>query len=116
MTLSAEHGSMAEVGSPVDLPPDPIDRRQALGWASGVVATASLLLLVLNAHAIGAWFDELTPTPLTARLQGPVAWLTGTTARAGLDGPRAALHGRWEKVRAARFGAEQPGESAGGGE
>lgn len=88
--------------------PDPIDGRRPWRWTTGVIATATAVLLLFNAHSAGEWFDELTPGPATEPLRAPVTRLTGTTAR--LDGPRARLHAAWERVRGLRFGSEQPGE------
>lgn len=110
MTRSADEGAIAEVGSPVRLLPDPVDARAPWCWATGVIATATLLLAVLNAHAIGAWFDDLTPGLVSEPLRAPVGQWTDVTSRCGLDAPRAALRHRWETIRAARFGSEQPGQ------
>jgi hypothetical protein len=110
MTTGAGQGSIAEVGSPVLLPPDPVDARAPWRWATGVIATATLFLGVLNAHAIGAWFDQLTPGPAIEPLQAPIGYWTGATEARGLDAPRAGMRQGWERVRGARFGKEQPGE------
>ena len=77
-----------------------------------MLAVAAVLLLLVNAHAIGGWFDELTPNPLTERIGPPVDALVAATRR--LDAPRAGLAARWDKAKAARFGSEQSGEEAGG--
>ena len=108
MTTSAEHGSMAEVGSPVDIPPDAIDRENARDWTSIAIAVAALFLLVFNAHAIGGWFDELTPSPVTEKIGPPVDAIVAATQP--LDGPRAGLAATWDEAKAARFGNEQSGE------
>lgn len=108
MTKGADQGSIAEIGSPVLVTPDPVDARGPWRWMTGVIATATAVLLFFNAHAIGDWFDELTPGPSTEPLRAPITSWTGRTAR--LDAPRAGLHATWERVRAARFGGEEPGE------
>lgn len=110
MTTSADQGSIADVGSPVLITPDPIDAAWPWRWTSTVIAVATALLFVLNAHAIGDWFDELMPSAATEPLRVPINGWTERTARAGLDAPRARLHELWQRVRAARFGDEQPGE------
>ena len=110
MTTSADGGSIADVGSPVLIAPDPVDAARPWRWTSTVIAVATAVLFVFNAHAIGDWFDELTPSAKTEPLRAPIAGWTERTARAGLDTPRGRLHGAWERVRAARFGNEQPGE------
>lgn len=118
MTMSAERGSIAEVGSPVLLRSDGDDRQRPWRWTSVTIATCAALLLLGNAHAIGEWFDELTPGPLSEPLRAPVGRWTAATRSAGLDAPRATLHRGWERLRALRFGSEQPGErgaAAGGG-
>lgn len=114
MTVSAEQGSIADVGSPVLIAPDAVDARGALGWVSEVIVVATALLLLLNAHAMQGWFDELTPGPTIEPLRKPIAAWQGATARAGLDTPRARLHGWWDRTRALRFGHEQPGQQGEG--
>ncbi len=111
MTTGAQLGEIAEVGSPVQVPPDPVDAFRPWTWMTGVIATATLFLAVFNAHAIGGWFDELPPSPLTEPLRRPIAQWAATTARLGLDAPRAAVRSRWEAAQAARFGGESPGEN-----
>ena len=110
MTTGADQGEIAEVGSPVLVPADPVDTVAPWRWMTTVIASAGLFLALFNALAIAAWFDELPPSPHTEPLRAPIAAWAATTARWGLDTPRAAVRGRWEKAQAARFGSEQPGE------
>ncbi|KQM66563.1 MULTISPECIES: hypothetical protein [unclassified Sphingomonas] len=112
MTTGAEQGEIVEVGSPVLVPADPVDSVRPWGWMTTIIATATLFLGLFNAHAIAAWFDELPPSPYTEPLRAPIAAWAATTARLGLDTPRAAVRSRWEAAQAARFGDEQPGEDA----
>ena len=60
----------------------------------------------------GRWFDELTPGPATEPLRVPVERWSAATAR--LDAPRASMRAVWERLKAARFGAEQPGQQGAG--
>ena len=110
MTTGAEQGEIAEVGSPVLVAADPVDRVAPWRWMTTVIVTATLFLGVFNAHAIAAWFDELPPSPYTEPLRAPIAAWAATTGQLGLDAPRAAVRAWWEKAQAARFGSEQPGE------
>lgn len=110
MTKGAEQGEIAEVGSPVVVPADPVDAVRPWRWMTQVIGIATLFLAVFNAHAIGGWFDELPPARLTEPLRQPIARWTAMTVRLGLDTPRAAVRSRWEAAQAARFGDEQPGE------
>lgn len=110
MTTGAEQGEIAEVGSPVLVPADPVDAVRPWRWMTGTIATATLFLGVFNAHAIGAWFDELPPSPVTEPLRAPIASWVALTTRLGFDAPRTAVRKRWEAEQAARFGTEQPGE------
>ena len=116
MTTSADQGAIAEVGSPVLIAPAPVDALSPWRWMTGVIAAATLVLLVFNARTIDDWAGELAPNRLTALLRGPTAAWAAATDR--LDAPRARLHATWTRVRAARFGKEQPGEqgAAAGGE
>lgn len=110
MTTSADQGVIADVGSPVLIVTNPIDTRAPWRWQTTTIATATALLLLFNAHAVTGWFDELVPSRATEWLRRPIGGWTRTTEAAGLDAPRAQLHARWSRVRAARFGSEQPGE------
>lgn len=110
MTTGADQGEIAEVGSPVDVPADPVDAVMPWRWMTGAIAAATLFLTLFNAHAISGWFDELPPSPYTEPLRAPIAAWTTTTAAWGLDAPRAAMRTRWEQAQAARFGSERPGE------
>ncbi|KQN39853.1 hypothetical protein ASG37_16815 [Sphingomonas sp. Leaf407] len=109
MTTGADHGEIAEAGSPVQVPADPVDGVRPLRWMTGIVAGSTLFLALFNAPAIGEWFDELPPSPATEPLRAPIAAWVATTARLGLDTPRTAVRTRWEAARAARFGGEHPG-------
>jgi hypothetical protein len=114
MTRSAEQGSIADVGSPVLVSPDPVDAAAPWRWTTGVIASAALLLAVLNAHAIGAWFDDLVPGPATEPLRAPIGRWTAVTQAHGLDTLRTVLRSGWENVRDARFANEQPGQQGAG--
>ena len=110
MTTGAEQGEIVEVGSPVQVAPDPIDGVRPWAWMTTIIATTTLFLALFNAHAIGGWFDELPPSPYTEPLRAPIAAWKATTARLGFDAPRAAVRRQWDAARAARFGSEQPGD------
>ena len=111
MTTGAEHGEIAEVGTPVAVDPDPVDTVRPWRWTTVAIATAALFLALTNAHAIQGWFDERPPGSITEPLRGPIrAWST-LTAGLGLDAPRAALRKQWQAAEAVRFGREQPGEA-----
>ena len=108
MTIGAQEGEIAEVGSPVQVEPAPVDREAPRRWASITIAVAAAFLALFNADAVRGWFDELSPTALSEALRAPVtAW---SDATAPLDGARRALRRGWQRAQAARFGAEQPGE------
>jgi hypothetical protein len=114
MTTGAEHGEIAEVGTPVAVDPDPVDRVRPWRWATVTIATATLFLALTNAHAVQGWFDERPPGSITEPLRAPIhAWST-LTGRLGLDAPRAMLRQRWQAAETMRFGKEQPGEAGAG--
>jgi hypothetical protein len=110
MTTGAEQGEIAEVGTPVAVDPAAIDTVRPWRWTTTVIATATLLLALANAHAIQGWFDERPAGSLTEPLRTPIWRWTDLTARAGLDRPRATLRRQWQAA-AMRFGNEQPGEA-----
>ncbi len=89
-------------------PPPP----EGEAWTSAVIAIAAVALLLVNARSVRSWTAQLPPgeAALAAR---DLADRWGTaTARLGLDAPRAALAGAWEKLLAARFGETRPGPSS----
>ncbi len=108
MTTGAEQGEIAEVGSPVLVPGDPVDHRAPLRWATVTIATATAFLLLTNAPTAVAWVDGLTPGELTVRLR-PVttAWQDAT---APLNGAHRWVTAQWRAAHDLRFGDEQPGE------
>jgi hypothetical protein len=111
MTTGAEHGEIAEVGTPVAVAPDPVDTASPWRWTTTAIAVAALFLTLTNAHAIQGWFDERPPGSITEPLRAPIRGWSALTARAGLDAPRAALRRRWQAAEAMRFGKERPGEA-----
>ena len=89
------------VPSPVDLEDD--DGRDALGWTSRIVATASLFLLLFNPDALRSWASELPPGPMTEPLlAGTDRWYAATHALA-LDAPVETMRGWWQAAQAARL-------------
>ncbi|MDO6414833.1 hypothetical protein Q4F19_10620 [Sphingomonas sp. BIUV-7] len=95
-----------ETPSPIDLPAAPVDA-PGLGWTAGVLAVAGLLLLVLNAVSLRDWANDLTPSPVQARLsEAAEGWLDFTEV-VGVGRPRAWLHDQWKKAENARFGGPQ---------
>lgn len=71
---------------------------------------ALVTLALLNAHALAAWADGLAPGTRSARIGVVAHGLADRTAARGLDGPRAALHAEWIKVKAARWPDQQASE------
>lgn len=111
MTIGAEKGEIAEIGSPVLLAPAAIDHRHPWRWTSIALALAAALLALGDAEGAVGWVDELPPGPVAEALRGPVqAWSDGT-ARWGLDRPARWLRGEWKQAQRARFGNENPGEA-----
>ena len=100
-----------ETRSPIDLP-DPQPEQNGLGWASGVIAVATMTLLLANAVSLSGWIDEQQPGPLQARAAELADGWTAFTASIGLGTPRAALHAQWKRAEAARF-ASGKGEEEG---
>ncbi len=52
--------------SPIDLPASAVRETGGLGWAFGVVVISSLILPLVNAHALANWADQLPVEPRTA--------------------------------------------------
>ncbi len=110
MTTGAEQGEIAEVGTPVSVPADPVDTHAPWRWTTIVLAVASVLLALTNAPAIVEWLDERPPSVATERLRPAIEGWRALTRSAGLEAPRDTLRGWWKAAQAARFGDEHPGE------
>lgn len=111
MTVGAEQGEIAEIGSPVALPPAPVDRRRPWLWTTTSIGLAVVLLALFEGRAMADWANDLPPGPVAAALQPPVHGWANRTARAHLDAPAAWLRQRWKAAQKARFGSEAPGEA-----
>ncbi len=111
MTTGAEHGEIAEVGSPVNLPPAPVDHRAPWRWTTASIAVAALLLALGNGPAMSAWVDDLPPGQLASALHAPVYSWSAFTARWSLDRPSHWLRSQWLQARKARLGREDPGDA-----
>jgi hypothetical protein len=68
-------------------------------WTSRTLLTATVLLLIFNAHALQSWASTLAPnwTSLTIRQLADV-W-SGRMAAAGLDQPRSDMRASWEGAK-----------------
>jgi hypothetical protein len=100
-----------EMPSPVDLP-DPLpDDGAGLGWGTGVIVVAALLLLAINAVSLRDWIDDMPPSPLQARAAGVAEQWLELTRAAGVARPRDALHDGWKQVEAARFPEPSGGDA-----
>lgn len=108
MTIGAEQGEIAEVGSPVHVVPDPVDTTSPWRWTSVSLATTAAFLALFNGNAVRGWFDELSPNAATELLRTPIA--SWSHATAPLDTPRRVMRHGWQAAQAARFGSERPGE------
>jgi hypothetical protein len=91
-----------ETLSPVDLPGEE-EAGGGLRWTSIAVAVGALFLLVFNAVTIDDWAKELPPGPAAERLTRATAGWVAVTGRAGLNAPRALVHGAWKQGEALRF-------------
>lgn len=94
--------------SPIDI--DAEAQPSALGGLAQMataVGIATLLLLLFNAHALAAWADALSPGPHTQAVNATVQGLYSRTQARGFDGPRAALNGEWERVKALRWSGQR---------
>lgn len=89
------------VSSPVDLEGD--DGRDAMGWTTRVVVTATLFLLLSNAGALRSWASELPPGAATEPLVAAAdRWHAATHALA-LDAPVETMRSWWQAAQAARL-------------
>ena len=105
-----------ETPSPLDLPEPEWEPDSALGWTTGVILFASLLLLVGNAVSLRDWINDQPPSPLQAQAGAIADQWVAFSRQIGFGVPRDALHAQWKRAEAARFtrnGMEIPeGEGA----
>jgi hypothetical protein len=105
-----------ETPSPLDLPEPEWEPESALGWTTGVIVIASLVLLLMNSVSLRDWIDDQTPSPIQAQAAGIADQWVEIGRQIGFGVPRDALHRQWKRAEAARFtakGVEVPeGEGA----
>jgi NAD-dependent oxidoreductase involved in siderophore biosynthesis len=97
-----------ELASPVDLPGEPIEDGDPLAWTTVTIAVAALVLLFANAGTLAAWVDEKPVSQQQQRASDLAAGWKAMMDAVGVTAPRDALHARWKKVQAKRFGEEAP--------
>jgi hypothetical protein len=103
---TASHG-LADSLSPVDLPDPPVPLPHGLKWTSLVIAWASLVLALFNAHAIRGWSYQLPPGAASAQVVNAAESWFDTVDQAGLNRPVEAMHAWWQGAREARFHEEE---------
>jgi hypothetical protein len=94
---------LADSLSPVDLPEPATPLPHGLRWTSIVVSTASLVLLLLNAHAIRDWSYQLPPNAATAPVVTAAETWYDIADGATLNRPVETMHVWWQTARDARF-------------
>ena len=100
---------LAHSQSPVDLPEPLFPEPHGLRWTSTVIATAAVLLALFNAAAIRGWTYELPEGSVSERAVAVGEAWYGFVGRLGLNAPVETMHGRWQKVKEARFRSSSPG-------
>ena len=98
---------LAHTLSPVDLPDPPAPLPHGLRWTSQVIAIATLVLALLNAHAIRGWSYQLTPNAWSAEVVAAAETWYDALDRLGLNRPVEAMHDDWQSFKGMRFGAQQ---------
>ena len=96
---------LAHTLSPVDLPPPAEPLPHGLRWTSVAIAVATLFLALFNAHTLRSWSYQLPPNEQSARVVRLAETWYDLADAAGLNRPVEAMHGWWQAVRDARFGA-----------
>jgi hypothetical protein len=90
-------------------PPPPA----GVAWTTAVIAIAAVALLLVNAQSARSWTAQLPPSDGALAARDLADRWAAATARLGLDAPRAALAGAWDRLLAARFpGAPPPSPRA----
>ena len=104
----ADANGLALSLSPVDLPEPPAPLPNGLRWTTIAIAWATLVLLLLNAHALRSWAYQLPPTDVSAKVVTLAESWYDTADRFGLNRPVEAMHGWWQTAKDRRFREEQP--------
>ena len=99
---------LAHTLSPVDLPDPPVPLPHGLRWASIVIAVATIVLALLNAHAIRGWSYQLAPNAWSAQIVTAAETWYDALDRLGLNRPVEAMHEGWQSLKDRRFGGEPP--------
>jgi hypothetical protein len=89
--------------SPLDLPEPELEEGSALGWTTGVILVASLLLLLTNAVSLRDWIDDQPQGPVQAQAAELADQWVEISRRIGFGVPRDALHTQWKRAEGARF-------------
>jgi hypothetical protein len=97
---------LAHTSSPVDLPEPATPLPHPLRWTSNAIGIATLVLFLLNAHALRGWSYQLPPNDYTARIVTVAERWYGIADQAGLNRPFEAMHGWWQSAKDARFAAQ----------
>jgi hypothetical protein len=103
-----ETEGLAHSLSPVDLPEPPVPLPHGLGWATRVIAWASLVLLLLNAHALRSWSCQLPPGAASAQVVNAAESWYDLVGQAGLNRPVETMHAWWQAARELRFQRDEP--------
>jgi hypothetical protein len=85
-------------------PPPP----SGVAWTTAVIAIAAVALLLINAPSVRSWTAQLPPGEAALEARDLADRWAAATARLGLNAPRAALAGAWDRLLAARFGGTPP--------
>ena len=96
---------LAHTLSPVDLPAPAAPLPHPLRWTSAAIAVATLVLFLLNAHALRGWSYQLPSNDYTARIVSFAERWYDMADGAGLNRPFEAMHGWWQSAKDARFAA-----------
>lgn len=97
---------LAHTLSPVDLPAPAAELPHPLRWASVAIAVATLVLFLLNAHALRGWSYQLPENDYTARIVTVAEAWYDMADEAGLNRPFEAMHRWWQSAKDARFTAQ----------
>lgn len=89
--------------SPVDLPDPTMPLPHPLRWTSRAIATATVTLALLNAHAIRGWAYELAPSDASMRVTAAAEVWYDALDRVGLNAPVTTMRGWWRVLKARRF-------------
>ena len=87
---------------------DPTDAKPALTWATVAIATAGIVLMLINPASLTSWLDQQDPESVPPQARTVIGALWDFDASLGLTTPRAGIAAAWSRARTASWPTPGP--------